>query len=224
MADQNQDQNELFAVIVDFQKDFVYQGAALPVPDAESLVQPMDRYLESLDPDKYDGVILTRCDHRLPGYLNSLEHTGVPDKSPGFPPHCLVGSWGWEFALDVERIPRGLRDRTYVLGKNVFDMWMEPEVHLIKLDRPDFDFKSSWYEHRDDFFDIEFSPDATPTVEISGLASDYCVFWAAQGFIDLGWHVELMTGLSKGIFKSLDTVCWDEWQGHERVKVNNTRF
>ncbi|MFD2137120.1 hypothetical protein ACFSLT_21805 [Novosphingobium resinovorum] len=62
-----------FVIVVDMQHDFVRTSGALPVPDAEAIVAPMQNWLESLDPQDVAGVLMSFDTHMSADYVGSPE-------------------------------------------------------------------------------------------------------------------------------------------------------
>ena len=94
-----------------------------------------------------------------------------------FPPHCLYGTWGWQSAINMANYVRIL--------KNQFDVWEKPH-------------------------DIEqalkgFTPENT-TVYIMGVASDFCVKYAINGYLNRGYSVIILQDLCCGINNQIDQV------------------
>jgi len=99
--------------IVDMQNDFVMANGKLPVTGAESLIKPVNEFLNSVD---FDTTIATFDTH----YRETYKKT---EESKLFPPHCLYGTKGWELAVDV----RGnFLHPCHKVLKNQFDVWEKP--------------------------------------------------------------------------------------------------
>jgi nicotinamidase/pyrazinamidase len=80
-------------IVVDVQNDFC-PGGALPVPDGDAVVEPINRLIEQLP-----VVVATRDWH--PRDHNSFREQGGP-----WPPHCIQGTPGAQLhpALEADRI------------------------------------------------------------------------------------------------------------------------
>ncbi|MET0239238.1 MAG: isochorismatase family protein [Sphingobium sp.] len=171
-----------FVIVVDMQRDFVAADGALPVPDAEAIVAPMQAWLAALDPAAVAGVLMTFDTHVPHIYAGSLEATE-------FPIHCEQGTPGWESVLDA-----GVIDPTipvYRLTKGVFDMWAEPDLNVQPYDGGE-------GIDRDGFFD-GLKAQGVGAVTVVGVAADYCVRWAVQGLVARGFSVTMPTALTRGI-------------------------
>ncbi|PNU06676.1 cysteine hydrolase family protein [Novosphingobium guangzhouense] len=177
-----------FVIVVDMQHDFVRASGALPVPDAEAIVAPMQDWLASLDPGDVAGVLFTFDTHAAADYAGSAE-------AAQFPIHCQKGTPGWESVLDASAIAPAIPVHT--LEKHVFDMWEEGGVRI----RGD-DGKEA---ERDGFF-RDLRQRGVDRVIVTGVAADYCVRWAAQGLLARGFSVEIPARLTRGISRDARAV------------------
>lgn len=184
-----------FVVVVDMQRDFVRADGALPVPDAEAIVTPMQAWLAALDPAETAGVLMTFDTHVPDIYAASPE-------AAAFPIHCVSGTGGWESVLDPAAIDPAIP--VYTLEKGVFDMWAEEGL----LVRP---LRGGEGADRDDFF-TELANRGIDTVTVVGVAADYCVRWAVEGLMRRGFAVELSAALTRGIGKPAEGV-FEELRG-----------
>ena len=100
--------------IVDMQNDFVLANGKLPVTGAESLIKPVNEFLNSVD---FDTTIATFDTH----YRETYKKT---EESKLFPPHCLYGTKGWELAVDV---CGSFLHPCHKVLKNQFDVWEQPD-------------------------------------------------------------------------------------------------
>lgn len=180
-----------FVIVVDVQADFIRADGALPVPGAQDLVEPLNRWLADLSPDRVAGVLFTYDTHDPEAYAGSAE-------AALFPPHCLRGTPGWASALDRNgtdpAIPR------YRLEKGVFDMWAEPGVVVEPADGRD-----EPAADRDAFF-AALKERGVRRLAVVGVAADYCVRWAVEGLLARGFEVEVPAALTRGIDRDIDAV------------------
>lgn len=141
-------------VVVDMQYDFVMPDGALYVPGAEKLLVPMIQHIFSFD---RQDVVFTMDTH----------YDGEGD--PGFGPHCLFGTKGWQPVIPQYDNPPYL--------KSTFDVWESQgcALHLA--------YRASRYDE----------------VEIVGVAADYCVRYAYEGFKQRGYNVRVNPRLTVGI-------------------------
>jgi nicotinamidase/pyrazinamidase len=172
-----------FVIVVDMQGDFVHAAGALPVPDAEAIVAPMQEWLAALAPETTAGVLLTFDTHVPEVYAGSPE-------SAQFPIHCVHGTRGWESVLDAGAIAPSIP--VYTLDKGVFDMWAESGLSLKPLD------KEGAAIDREVFF-ASLATEGLRDVTVVGVAADFCVKWAIEGLLARGFRVELPAALTRGI-------------------------
>ena len=182
-----------FLVVVDTQYDFMMTDGALPVPRAEELIIPGMKFLANLDPEKYAGVLFTYDTHNPDVYTESEE-------AKLFPLHCVEGTPGWENVFNESLVPSGIVKCS--LHKGVFNMWGEEGLEI----------NDGLFDPlRDKFFSEIVTPE-THEIEIMGVAADYCVFWAIQGFRERGFRVIVLDTLTRGIDRSMTKVVMDEFR------------
>ncbi|MFT4054010.1 MAG: isochorismatase family cysteine hydrolase [Novosphingobium sp.] len=184
-----------FVIVVDMQHDFVRASGALPVPEAEAIVVPMEHWLASLDPRDVAGVLMTFDTHAPADYAGSAE-------AEQFPIHCEKGTPGWESVLDTVAINAAIP--IYTLEKSVFDMWQEEDLKVLSVD-------GTWIE-REAFFRA-LSERGVDRVIVVGVAADYCVRWAVEGLLTRGFAVEIPASLTRGIGKDAHAVAQE--LGHD---------
>lgn len=97
--------------IVDMQNDFVMPDGKLYVPGAESLIEPANEFLDSVE---FDETIATFDTH----YRETYNKT---EESKMFPPHCLYGTKGWQLAVQIHD------NLLCKVLKNQFDVWEQPD-------------------------------------------------------------------------------------------------
>lgn len=180
-----------FVIVIDMQRDFVEATGALPVPDAEGIVAPMQQWLGALRPEDVAGVLLTFDTHEPAAYAVSPE-------AEQFPIHCDKATPGWQSVLDIAAVDAGIP--IYTLDKGVFDMWAEPGLELVT--------EQGTRIERDLFFDGMVAS-GIETVTVVGVASDFCVRWAVEGLVARGFRVEVPRDLTRGIERAVDGVFED---------------
>jgi nicotinamidase/pyrazinamidase len=194
-----------FAIVIDMQRDFVSASGALPVPGAEALSEPAQRWLAGLDPDEIGGVLFTFDTHDPAAYAVSPESTQ-------FPIHCVRGTAGWDSVLDWRAIDP--RIPVYRLEKGVFDMWAEPDLMLADQRNA-----QAAPVPRDDFFRT-LAADGVSRVIVIGVAADFCVRWAVDGLIARGFEVEIPRSLTRGIVRDIAAVAAEDLAG-ARVRLTD---
>jgi nicotinamidase/pyrazinamidase len=192
-----------FVIAVDCQNDFMAPKGALYVPGADGIVQNIQRFLDGLNTNDYCGVLFTLDSHRPTTYTTSEE-------AKSFPPHCYVGTTGWQLAVDTSRLIKTVP--CYQIRKNVFNMWQEPGLLIKKLEE-DYDNPMIDGVDRDVFFDNLAIDEGVTTIVIVGVAADYCVKWAIEGAIHHKFYVDVVRGCTKGIDNQIEDVI-EAFPGH----------
>ncbi|RSU45442.1 isochorismatase family protein [Sphingomonas sp. S-NIH.Pt15_0812] len=183
-----------FVVVVDTQADFMCADGALPVAGAEALIAPMQHWLASLRPADTAGALFTFDTHSAEAYPASAE-------AEQFPLHCVHGTPGWVNILDSGVVDPAIP--VFRLEKGVFDMWAEADVAIEAI-------TTGETVARDAFF-ASLSGRGARKVAVIGVAADYCVRWAIEGFVARGFSVELPTGLTRGIARPIEQVVAEDF-------------
>lgn len=188
-----------FVVFIDTQVDFMVEGSALYVTGAQNLIGQLNNFAYHLKPEETEGVLFTFDTHRRETYETMPE-------SKQFPIHCVYGTPGWENVINFNVVNHDIP--FYNLEKGVFNMWEEEEVFLSG---------SSADIERDMFF-TKLKDSGVDTVVIVGVAADFCVKWAADGFLARGFNVEIPRSLTAGIVRDIDTMVAEDYAG-QNIKV-----
>ena len=183
-----------FVVVVDTQADFMCADGALPVAGAEALIAPMQRWLESLRLAGTAGVLFTFDTHSAEAYPASAE-------AEQFPLHCVRGTPGWANMLDSGAVDPAIP--VYRLEKGVFDMWAEADVVIEAV-------ATGETVARDAFF-ASLRACGVREVVVIGVAADYCVRSAIEGFVARAFAVELPVGLTRGIARPIEQVVAEDF-------------
>ncbi len=183
------------------------EKGALCVPGAQDLIVPMNNYVHSLEVEDVAGVLLTFDIHDADIYAGSPE-------DEIFPLHCERNKWGSESV--IKRI-NDIKVPAYILEKGVFNMW-EEETVCIGAAETYYNRELNNLIERDTFFAALLAGGITD-VEIIGVASDYCVTWAADGFVKRGFNVTIRRDLVKGIAREIDQVVAEDYQGVTNICV-----
>jgi len=159
-------------LIVDIQNDFC-QGGALPVPDGDRVVEPLNRAAERFAAAGLP-VLATR-DWHPPITRHFREHGGL------WPPHCVQGSAGAAFHPDL-RLPEG----TLVISKGI---------------DPERDSYSAFEAVTDDGRSLSeyLAAEAVRHIYIGGLTTDYCVRFTALEALQAGFEVTVLTDVVAGV-------------------------
>lgn len=177
-----------FLVVIDTQYDFMMPGGALYVEGAEQIIVPGIEFLANLNPQEYEGVLMTFDTHTPEVYADSAE-------SELFPIHCINGTSGWENVFNKDLINPDIK--VWELDKEVFNMWEEDHLSIFR-EGPQGDSSQNEFSYRDKFFE-DLKSDGIDTIQIFGVASDFCVKWAVDGFVKRGFNVEVIDHLCRGI-------------------------
>ena len=165
--------------IVDVQNDFT-EGGALGVVGGAKLAGEITEFIRS-HRDDYDVVFASRDWHTADS--DNGGHIALPPAVPDFvdtwPPHCIAGSWGAEYhpGLDVE--------------------WLD--VHIVKgIGEPAYSiFEGRTHDGRD--FPEVLGSHGISTIDIVGIATDYCVRASALDALASGRQVRVLTDLVTGV-------------------------
>ncbi len=162
-------------IIVDVQNDFC-DGGTLPVPGAVAVAVGISRYLDSASGrDRYHHVVATQDWHIDPGDHFSPH----PDFVRSWPPHCRAGSPGAAFhpALSTDRIEAVFKKGAYDAGYSGFDGVDDDDTAL-----------GDWLHRR-----------GVDSVDVVGVATDYCVRSTAEDAIRAGFTTAVLPQLTAGV-------------------------
>lgn len=147
-------------IIVDVQNDFL-PGGALGVPHGNEVVPALNRYITLFAAQKFP-VIATRDWH-------PPEHCSFQAQGGTWPPHCIAGTAGADFAADLALPPSTVvlskateRDRDAYSGFNGTDL--AKQLRSLGVTR----------------------------VFVGGLATDYCVLNTVVDAIASGFQVQFL--------------------------------
>ncbi|GAA0428545.1 isochorismatase family protein [Leifsonia naganoensis] len=164
--------------IIDVQNDFT-EGGALGVAGGAAVAERLTRYLAE-HRDDYAVVIASRDWHD--GDSDNGGHFATaaePDFVDTWPAHCVAGTAGAEYhpALDTSRVDYHVLKGQGVPAYSIFEGRTDAgsTVHNL-LD-----------EHGID------------TIDVAGIATDYCVRASALDALAHGQHVRVLTGLVAGV-------------------------
>ena len=164
--------------IIDVQNDFT-EGGALGVEGGAAVAAGVTRYLEQHAGDY--AIILASRDWHDANSDNGghFASDGAPDFVNTWPVHCVAGSAGADYhpALNTTRVGYHIRKGQGVPAYSIFEGRTEAgsTVHNL-LD-----------EHGID------------TVDVVGIATDYCVRASALDALTHGQHVRVLTPLVAGV-------------------------
>ena len=156
-------------LIIDVQKDFC-TGGILPARDTLSLIGPLNKMISwSID----HGIIciFTRDWH-------PANHCSFVDQGGPWPPHCVQGSTGAEFAHGL-LIPK---------SSLVIDIEKDPsEANL------------SYSAFENTNLDTELHKKGVVELFVTGIATDYCVKATVMDALKCNFKVKVLTDLTRPI-------------------------
>ena len=155
-------------IVVDMQKDFM-PGGALPVPEGDSIIPTVNRYIEAFE-KRGLPVFFTR-DWHPENHISFKGYGGV------WPPHCVQNTEGAQFHDDL-RIPL---DNKFVISKGT---------------SPDFDAYSGF---QGTALESLLRERGIKRIFVCGVATDYCVKNTVLGGLNLGFHTFVLLDGIKGV-------------------------
>jgi nicotinamidase/pyrazinamidase len=185
--------------ITDMQNDFVLKIGKLAVAGADRLVGPANEFLARA---RFDKIIATFDTHNTREYKNSEE-------GKMFPIHCKENQKGWQLAINIKQ-------PYTIIKKNAFDVWeasgddMLRELDGFEPEKTSTYFEEVWDDHGGHIpygtFERHKTTPANCQVYIFGVASDFCIRYAIDGYLKRGYNVAVITDLCRGIEKQIDAV------------------
>jgi nicotinamidase/pyrazinamidase len=160
-------------VIVDVQNDFC-EGGSLPVAGGAAVATAISAFLASAG-SGYPHVVATQDHHIDPGAHFSAE----PDFAETWPPHCIAGTPGAEFhpGLDTSGLEQVFRKGEHAAAYSGFEGTAADGESL-----------ESWLRER-----------GITSVDVAGLATDYCVRATAADAVRAGFGTRVLLGLTAGV-------------------------
>jgi nicotinamidase/pyrazinamidase len=160
-------------IIVDVQNDFC-EGGSLAVAGGAAVARAISALLAAGD-HGYSHVVATKDYHIDPG----SHFSAVPDYAHSWPVHCVAGSPGSEFHPDLATGPieavfrKGLHAAAY----SGFEGATDDGTPL-----------AEWLRAHD-----------VDTVDVAGIATDYCVRATAADAAANGFGTRVLLGLTAGV-------------------------
>jgi len=160
-------------IVVDYQNDFAMPGSPLYVPEAETIA---DNISNKINDNTFDNIIYTMDTHIKKDYENSFESTL-------FPIHCEINSKGWDFykITPKDKFLSSKIKKAFIENKKT-EVFSKNESIFIK---DQFDIWNGNKNYKD-FFTSNFDKDTE--IYIVGVATNYCVFMNAMGYIENGYN------------------------------------
>jgi nicotinamidase/pyrazinamidase len=164
--------------IIDVQNDFT-EGGALGVDGGAAVAAGISRMLAE-HPNRYDHVFASRdwhdADNDNGGHFATDD---PPDFVTSWPRHCVAGTPGADYhpGLDTSSVEVHVRKGQGKPAYSIFDGVTDEGASLA--------------EKLDEFGIID--------VDVTGIATDYCVLASAMGAVDHGLRVRVLTDLIAGV-------------------------
>jgi len=164
--------------IVDVQNDFT-EGGALGVDGGAAVAAGVTAFLQE-HADEYEVIVASRdwhdADNDNGGHFATDDE---PDFVESWPRHCVAGTPGAEYhpAFDTSRVTFHVRKGQGVPAYSLFEGRTEEgaTVHEILEER------------------------GIHTIDVTGIATDYCVRASALDALAHGQHVRVLTSLVAGV-------------------------
>lgn len=154
-------------LVVDVQRDFL-PGGSLAVPSGDAVVPALNRYLAAWR-DRGLPVFATR-DWHPPSHC-SFRAQGGP-----WPPHCVAGTGGAEFAPSLDLPP-----------------------HVVVISKGDAVDRDAYSGFQETSLHERLQAAGVKRVFVGGLATDYCVLSTVRDAAALGYAVVLLTDAIKAV-------------------------
>ena len=163
--------------IVDVQNDFT-EGGALGVDGGDAVAQGVSQYLVT-HAEEYTVIVASRDWHDSSGDNGGHFAAGEPDFVDTWPVHCVAGTEGAEYdpGLDVSAVTHHVKKGQGKPAYSLFEGTTDDGKTVSQL--------------LDEHGVVE--------VDVTGIATDYCVRASALDAIEHGRHVRILTDLVAGV-------------------------
>ncbi|HWQ67248.1 MAG TPA: isochorismatase family protein [Methanospirillum sp.] len=217
--------------IGDMQNGFTQKNGNLYVKGAQDIISPTNVFLNQVCDRVFDHTFIILDTHFAEEYHQSEE-------GKIFPIHCEYGTTDWELSVEVS----GLPNKQY-LTKNQFNMWGEKSVQDILFTTPQRKMAYDMLFHvvddpnaptrhmpRDECIRAISSGYNGATIEVTmiGVASDFCIRYAVEGWLVRGARVTIIHDLTKGIeketFQVLEEERYHQYASDRLRAVTSTEF
>jgi nicotinamidase/pyrazinamidase len=176
-------------IITDVQNDFC-EGGSLAVVGGQTVARAISEYLAATPNARhYDHVVATKDFH-----VNPAGHfSDQPDYLNSWPPHCVAGTSGAEFApgLDTGPIEAVFAKGAYTAAYSGFEGTDEAGTSL-----------ADWLRQR-----------GVNEVDIAGIATDYCVRATAIDAALAGFTTRVLVDLTAGVAPETTATALDDLRG-----------
>jgi nicotinamidase/pyrazinamidase len=167
-------------LIIDVQNDFC-EGGTLAVAGGAGVAAAISDYLADRG-EEYAAIAATQDWHQDPG-AHFAEPPAQPDFVDSWPPHCRVGTAGAALhpALDLDLVMATFRKGLHTAAYSGFE-GLTPGPHGHDEDL------TTWLRG----YDVE-------SVDVVGIATDYCVLQTALDAVNGGFHTRVLLDLTAGV-------------------------
>lgn len=174
-------------IIVDVQNDFC-EGGSLAVAGGTAVARGISSLLAP-DVHGYHHVAATQDFHVDPG----SHFSSHPDYAASWPPHCVAGTPGADFHpdLDTRHIDAIFRKGAHAAAYSGFEGTTENGTSL-----------ADWLRAR-----------AVDSVDVVGIATDYCVRATAADAAAEGFQTRVLLGLTAGVAPGTTAAAIEALQG-----------
>lgn len=195
--------------IGDMQNGFITKTGNLYVHDSEYLIKKTNTFLKQIKNSDFDYIFIVLDTH-------FVEEYHLSEEGKQFPIHCEYGSSDWNLSIDIPEFTQ-----KYYLLKNRFDMWGyndSVDIHISSPSKRD-TYDSLFYLIDDpvhpklrierDKLISSLSDNITEIgieVTMIGVASDFCIRYAMEGWLERNARVTIISDLTKGIGKEINQV------------------
>lgn len=156
-------------LLVDVQNDFL-PGGSLAVKDGDRVVPPLNRCIELFSARKLP-IFATRDWH-------PADHCSFVTQGGPWPPHCVVGTHGAEFAPDLH---------------------LPPQLPIIKIGKGNDPAKDSYSGFEGTDLDRQLRQQGVTRLFVGGLATDYCVLKTVVDGLKLGYEAIVLTDAIRAV-------------------------
>jgi nicotinamidase/pyrazinamidase len=167
-------------LIIDVQNDFC-EGGSLAVAGGAGVASAISGYLADRG-EEYAAIAATQDWHLDPG-AHFAEPPHEPDFVTSWPPHCRVGTSGAALHanLDLDLVMATFRKGVHSAAYSGFE-GVTPGPHGQDEDL------TTWLRS----YDVE-------SVDVVGIATDYCVLQTALDAAQAGFHTRVLLDLTAGV-------------------------
>lgn len=162
--------------IVDIQNDFT-EGGALAVTGGDAVAEAVSVYLETHAGDY--GLIIASRDWHDPDSDNGGHFAAEPDYVDTWPVHCVAGTAGAEYdpGLKTDAVTHHVKKGQGIPAYSLFEGTTDAGERVAEL----------------------LAARGVTEVDVTGIATDYCVRASARDAIEHGLHVRILTDLVAGV-------------------------